>query len=442
MPRIGKQRVSKSMCLDCKTTRSTYGNEPGKPMYCAGCAHKRPSEKLRDVKNQRCADCKIKQPIFGTEPKKPIYCFGCARNKPDLKLYDVKNPRCADCKIKQPTYGTEPNKPIYCFGCSMKRPDEKRWDVRSKRCADCKETRPNYGTELGKAIYCSVCAKLRPDEMLRDVMTQRCADCKQKKPIYGTKPGSAIYCVKCAEKRPTENLYDVKNPRCADCKSKQPTYGTELGKAIYCYGCAKIRPEEMLRDVKHKLCVTPHCTTTVSNKAYKGHCYRCFINTFPDNQIVRNHKTKERAVADFIRTSYPDYTIAFDKRVADGCSRRRPDILVDMAEYVVVVEIDENQHDSYDCSCENKRMMEIFQDAGSRPLVIVRFNPDQYYNKHKKSVASCWGYTTEMGLSTVKANKATEWATRLTTLKTTLDMVFLQGTSKEIDVYHLYYDGF
>jgi hypothetical protein len=180
----------------------------------------------------------------------------------------------------------------------------------------------------------------------------------------------------------------------------------------------------------------------VSNKAYLGHCYRCFIHSFPDNNIIRNHKTKERAVADFIRATYPNITVVLDQRVADGCSRRRPDIFVDMGEYVVVTEIDENQHSAYDCSCENRRIMELFQDAGNRPLVMVRFNPDQYYDQCEKSMSSCWGYTKDKGLCAIKPNKTAEWATRLATLKTTLDLVFAQGATKEIDVYHLYYDGF
>jgi hypothetical protein len=86
--------------------------------------------------------------------------------------------------------------------------------------------------------------------------------------------------------------------------------------------------------------------------------------------------------------------------------------------------------------------MELFQDAGSRPLVMVRFNPDKYINQKQKSVASCWGYTQGRGLCTVKPNKTAEWAQRLATLKTTLDLVMSQGTDSEVRVIHLFYDGF
>jgi hypothetical protein len=240
-------------------------------------------------------------------------------------------------------------------------------------------------------------------------------------------------------------MTNVKTPTCtgtnADGTScaKIPAYNASgEWPAIFCADHKAVGME----NVCSPICKTPLCTTIVSNKAYKGHCRRCFIHTYPDNDIVRNYKTKERAVADFVRATYPNITVVLDQRVADGCSRRRPDILVDMGEYVVVTEIDENQHQAYDCTCENRRLMELFQDAGNRPLVMIRFNPDQYYDQREKSVPSCWGYTEKRGLCVVKPNKTAEWVVRLATLKTTLDLVFSQPPTKEVDVIHLYYDGF
>jgi hypothetical protein len=257
--------------------------------------------------------------------------------------------------------------------------------------------------------------------------------------VQGEKRG--LFCAK----HKTNDMVDTQNKRCGGTNAdgsacmKQPTFNTQgESQALFCLthkGSAMI-------NVVDKTCKTPHCTTKVSNKAYKGHCYRCFVNLFPDNTIVRRHRTKERAVADYIRAKYPDLTITFDRTVADGCSRRRPDILMDMGEYVIITEIDENQHGDYICTCENKRIMELFQDAGNRPLVMIRFNPDRYYDQRKRPIASCWGHTKEKGLSVVKPGKTAEWEQRLATLKTTLDLVIAQGTEKEIDVYHLFYDGF
>jgi len=390
------------VCLDCETTRPTYGTESGKALYCAGCAAKRPTEGLRNTIGKKCLDCQKKTPNYGTEPGKALYCADCAAKRPTEGLRNTMSKMCMDCKEKQPTYGTEPGKALYCSGCASKRPTEGLRNTIGKKCLDCKEKQPTYGTEPGKRLYCAGCAAKRPTEGLRNTVTKMCLDCKEKQPSYGPKSGKALYCAICANKRPTEELHNLVNTPCK----------------------------------------TPHCTTFISNKNYKGHCLRCFINTYPDNQIVRNFKTKERAVADFVRSVYPDFTIAFDQRVADGCSRRRPDILMDLGEYVIITEIDENQHEAYDCMCENKRLMQLFTDIGSRPLVMVRFNPDQYYDQRKKSVPSCWGYTKDKGLCVVKPNKKDEWAARLATLKTTLDLVISQGTEKEVDEILLYYDGF
>ena len=45
-------------------------------------------------------------------------------------------------------------------------------------------------------------------------------------------------------------------------------------------------------DVVNKKCLTLNCGIHVQNK-YKGYCLRCFIYTFPNEQISRNYKTKE-----------------------------------------------------------------------------------------------------------------------------------------------------
>lgn len=84
--------------------------------------------------------------------------------------------------------------------------------------------------------------------------------------------------------------------------------------------------------------------------------------------------------------------------------------------------------------------MELFQDCGSRPLAMIRFNPDQYYNNTGKSVASCWGYTESKGLCVIKKNKQKEWNERLSTLKEAINLQINLKARKEIDVVHLFYD--
>jgi len=70
---------------------------------------------------------------------------------------------------------------------------------------------------------------------------------------------------------------------------------------------------------------------------------------------------------------------------------------------IVIIEVDENQHIDYDCSCENKRIMELSQDLDHRPIVFIRFNPDEYDNK-ENIISSCWGKNTK-GICVVKKTK-------------------------------------
>ena len=68
---------------------------------------------------------------------------------------------------------------------------------------------------------------------------------------------------------------------------------------------------------------------------------------------------------------------------------KRPDLFLDFGYQVLIVEIDENQHQNYDCSCENKRLMELSQDVQHKPIVFIRFNPDDYMDQERK-ISSCW----------------------------------------------------
>jgi hypothetical protein len=192
-------------------------------------------------------------------------------------------------------------------------------------------------------------------------------------------------------------------------------------------------------DVKHTTCKTHLCSTRVQEK-YDGYCLFCYINTFPDKPVSRNYKTKEYAVVERIKTKYPDVTWKTDKTIQDGCSKRRPDILLDLGYQIIIVEVDENQHIDYDCSCENKRIMELSQDLGHRPIVFIRFNPDDYNNG--KNISSCWGQD-KKGICVVKKCKKEEWNKRLNTLEETIQYWTypVNKTNKTIEIIQLFYDN-
>jgi hypothetical protein len=65
-----------------------------------------------------------------------------------------------------------------------------------------------------------------------------------------------------------------------------------------------------------------------------------------------------------------------DRRIDGGCTRYRPDILVDFGSHCLIVEIDEFRHANY--TCEQKRETDLYEDLGFCNLVFLRFNPDGY----------------------------------------------------------------
>ena len=157
-----------------------------------------------------------------------------------------------------------------------------------------------------------------------------------------------------------------------------------------CYAAHKT--DDMV-DVVNKTCQSEWCLTHVHEK-YDGYCLRCYMHIFPNVPVAHNYKTKEFTVVEFVKGAFAGPDWRCDRRVPDGCSRRRPDLLCDFVDQVLIVEVDENQHTYYDCSCENKRLMKLSRDVDHRPVVFVRFNLDAYMTAkvdgESTTVKSCW----------------------------------------------------
>jgi hypothetical protein len=102
----------------------------------------------------------------------------------------------------------------------------------------------------------------------------------------------------------------------------------------------------------------------------------------PNDPRIRNYKTREQAFMVPLKEKYS--TMVLDTIICGGCSRRRPDGLLDCGTHSIIVEIDEDQHSGYDQLCDNRRTMEIFRDLGSRPIVFIRLNPDSYKKNNKR----------------------------------------------------------
>lgn len=134
--------------------------------------------------------------------------------------------------------------------------------------------------------------------------------------------------------------------------------------------------------------------------------------------------------------SFPDMIL--DKPIAGGCSLRRPDGLLDCGTHSVVVEIDEDQHVGYDQLCKNRRTMKLFNDLGSRPLVLVRLNPDGYVQGCKR-VWSCFGRTDKS--QELEIVSQTDYEHRLCVLKDTVNSRVSAIPNREIEEVQLFYSG-
>jgi hypothetical protein len=146
---------------------------------------------------------------------------------------------------------------------------------------------------------------------------------------------------------------------------------------------------------------------------------------FPDQPS--HYKTRENSVGMFLRNAFPDITLTQDKRVE--CHLYRPDFVIDMGSHAIVIEIDENQHKSYDTSCNNRRLMSIFEGLGSRPMIMIRFNPDGYDN-----VPSCW--TRNHTLVNEK-----DWNERLETLRERIVYWMDNEPERELSFEHYFFGG-
>ena len=375
----------------------------------------------------RYPNCKI-TPNYNIEGEtKALYC---STHKED-GMVDVRHSRCIQtgCNVI-PKYNMKgQTKGVYCFTHKL----HGMVDVVNKKCihSDC-EKQPTYNIEgVKKALYCFT-HKL--DGMI-DVVNKKCIreGCKTRPSFNIEGETKGVYCSTHKE----DGMVDVRHSRCLHkrCKTRA-NYNIEgETKGVYC----STHKLDGMVDVENKTCKTYLCYTVVSEK-YDGYCLFCYINIFPDKPVSRNYKTKEFAVVEFVKTSYLDSTWIADKSISDGCSRRRPDLLLDLGYQIIIIEIDENQHVDYDCSCENKRIMELSQDLGHRPIIFIRFNPDDY-REGENRITSCWGIN-KKGICVVKKSKKEEWNDRLQALKNQVNYWIHPDnkTNKTIETIQLFYD--
>lgn len=422
-------------CIVCNKTQPQFNLRGVRPAtHCRSC--KLPE--MVDVMSSKCVVCLLTRPTFNTPGQsKATHCGTCKTEG----MVDIKNRRCIVCKLKVPCYNV-PGAPrgTHCRGCKV----EGMIDVRSTKCDVCRQQRPIYNHPgQTRGTHCSAC-KLSG---MVNVKTRMCVICKTTVPVYNV-PGQArgSHCGACK----LAGMIDVVNKRCQVCEEKYPIYNLPGNRyATHCSGCKL----SGMVDVVSRRCSSDHCDTIVAANRNEGYCLHCFIHRFPNKPVARNYKTKESAVVHHVTGVFGQFDWVTDKTVSGGCSRRRPDQLADFGSHVVIVEIDENMHRAYDCSCDNKRIMQLIldvnphiqedtianADVGCRPIVFIRFNPDKYINAEGNSVPSCWTQGKD-GIIRVTDRHRVAWRKRLQALTDQIEHWSKFKPEKMVEVVQLYYD--
>ena len=408
--------------IDCNKSAS-FNISGLKPKFCS--IHK--TDEMINVKHGRCIfnEC-LKIPYFNyLNSKKGLYCG-------DHKLenmINIKSPRCKSCD-KIASYNLISLKtPEYC----NEHKTEKMHDVTHKKCKNdkCKKIPIyNYENEI-TGLYCSE-HKL---ENMINIISKRCIfDNCTTLPFYNyINCKNGLYC----NKHKLQDMIDVKSKRCLfnNCIHR-PIYNYINEKnGIYC----KDHKLENMIDIVNKRFKSNFCYIMINNKKYNVYCIHCYVHLFPENQISTNYKTKENEVKKFILDNYQDKKWICDKIIENGLSKRRPDFLLELQDQFIIIEVDENQHIKYDCTCENKRLMEISKDLNYKNIVFIRFNPDNYINNNNQNIDSCWKINTNGTLSITNINL---WNERLKCLSEQINYWCNNKTNKTIEIIQLYYDGF
>jgi hypothetical protein len=260
-----------------------------------------------------------------------------------------------------------------------------------------------------------------------DVVSRMCL-CTKAQPHFGLPGDKPTHCAACK----TRGMVDVVSRMCLFTKAR-PSFGLSGDKPTHCTSC---KTRGMVNVLSRKC--RNGCDTTVGDR-YKGYCLRCFVYLFPGEKVSRNFKVKEQHFIDYITEAgvLPDHAqVTFDKPLQGGCSARKPDIFVDVYTHTVHCENDEDQHRNY--ACENKRSMELFQDAGNRPQVQLRFNPDGFTSEDGVKHPGCFKYNI-FGVPVIRDRVV--WAARMDAFLERLTYHLTHVPDRDITIEHMFYNG-
>jgi len=388
-----------------------------------------------DKNYKECNDCLLKKGLIK-------YCNKCNTLKLIEDMAKGRN-QCKSCRniANKCIHNIEKKKCVECGGASICEHGKYR-----SICKDCKGGSICEHNRI--RTNCKECGGSQICEHNR--IRTRCKDCKGASICEHNK--IRINCKDCGGSQVCE--HNKLKHMCKDCKGSQICEHNKERR--HCKDCKGSQICEHNKFKKACIicnldCACRECKQTYVDKSTFCYplCEICFCFKFPNNPRSTRYKIKERYLIDELKQVYPskNITMVLDKTVEGGCSLRRPDVLIECLTHSIIIECDEHQHKKDSYSCDNKRLMELFNDLGNRPLVLLRFNPDSYKNKKGKQIDTCFKPITDIENLNVKRfydlNKI-EWDRRVKKLVEKLDTYLNLNTfpEKEITEIKLFYDSF
>jgi hypothetical protein len=271
-------------------------------------------------------------------------------------------------------------------------------DIKNKRCIyeGCmKFSIYNLPNEIN-ALYCSEHKK----ENMIDIKNKRCIyEGCIKQPVFNLADETkALYC----GEHKKENMINITSKNCQEGKCKnEALFGLINKRAQYCFEHKKDNMINVILDNKCNILECQkeyefivdkikYCSHHNPDKNYKTNikrlCKYCDIkeeSKYICNDCKKVKNKKELSIVRYLRKVIDTNFEYNSSKMLQGCSKKRPDIYFELERHCVIVEIDENQHNAYEDSCECSRINEIVNGIGGKSVIIIRYNPDIVRNKEK-----------------------------------------------------------
>jgi hypothetical protein len=198
----------------------------------------------------------------------------------------------------------------------------------------------------------------------------------------------------CCGKHKLKGMIDVITIHChRDGCETFASYGKNGKTALY---CAKHGLPLGMKLVDRYLC--KQCKNKKAKSKYKYHCCGCYQIIhhleFMEKIIPRKMKMwpKETYIFKIIDDVFHKngYTFILNSRFKGAKSKKIPDMHIILKTHAIIIEIDEFQHtkpvyiDRQKNEREDKRITQLIADINGLPLVVIRFNPDDYIDNTEK----------------------------------------------------------